>query len=288
MATALRSMTGYGRGVASQGELQAEVEMRSVNGRHFGLKCRLPGDLMRLEPKVEALVRRSVARGRVEVHAAVSRGKLRRRPRIDREVLGVYRKALKSLGGAPEAALLGLPGVVTLAEDAPAPRTVERLVTRAVREALDDLDGARRAEGARLLASLRRELALLRKLRARVAKRGPALVERQHRQLRKRAAALLGERMPDDDPALRRELALLADRGDVTEEIDRLGSHMAAVDERLKARGPAGRELDFLLQEIGREVNTLGAKSADAATAKDVVQLKAAVERLREQAANIE
>ncbi len=287
-ANTLRSMTGYGHGTSSQGELVAEVEMRAVNGRHLGVKCRLPGDMLRLEPQVEGMVRKAVARGRVDVHCSVKTGKPRRRPRIDRDVLGIYRKELTALGGEPSAALLQLPGVVTLAEDGPSPKTVERLLLKAARDAVTSLNAARAAEGARLMQVLRRELAALERLASRVAKRVPGLVARHHRQLRERVGKLLDERLASDDAILRRELAVLADRGDVTEELDRLHSHLAALDDRLAARGPAGRELDFLLQEVGREVNTLGAKSADAVTARDVVQLKSAVERLREQAANIE
>lgn len=288
MPATLQSMTGFGRGRATRGELSAEVELRSLNSRGLAFKCRLPGDLLGLEPKLEALVRKSVERGRVDLLARLHTGRPRRRPRIDEDVLGVYRRALQRLGGGDAAGLLQLPGVVTVSEHEPSPRSLERLVVAASKEALAALVDARRAEGKRLAAALRRELAVIARHRAAIVRRAPGLVRDHERSLRQRLDELLGERLPADDPVLRREVAVLADRGDVTEELDRLQSHLDAVADALAARGPVGRRLDFLLQEVGREVNTIGSKCGDAKVSLDVVALKGAVEKLREQAANIE
>ena len=304
----LHSMTGYGRGAAERGDVAVEVELRSVNSRHLAIKCRLSNELVRLEPKVEALVKKRLARGHVDVFARLRLARSRRTPQIDEGALKVYRDALQRLGAArgggragrrsvggvgddaaAGAALLSLPGVVTLAEQELPATVVERLVMSALRDGLDALQTARAAEGARLAGAFRRELRTLEKHRKAIAKRGPQLVRQHHELLGKRLGSLLDERGLDpDDPVLRREVAVLADRGDVTEELDRLASHIAAVGDALAAPDPVGRQLDFLLQEVGREVNTIGSKLNDVTVTGHVVALKSAVEKLREQAANIE
>jgi uncharacterized protein (TIGR00255 family) len=148
-------------------------------------------------------------------------------------------------------------------------------------------------EGGRLASALRRELAALRRRAAAARRLAPAAVQAHHEALRERLGKLLarhgGEAAPRaDDPALLREVALLADRHDVTEELDRLDSHLAALAEALDAAALVGRQLDFLLQEVGREVNTVGSKASDARITARIVQAKTAVERIREQAANVE
>jgi len=281
-------MTGYGRARASHGALTAEVEVRSVNGRHLGVRARLPGEWVRVEAKVEAAVRKRVDRGTVDVFVRLEHEGARPRPRVDRELLAVYAEALDELGGGDRAHLLRLPGVIQLEEPAPSARSGERAILAALGEALDALLTASEAEGRRLARVLERELRTLeRHLRAAV-RLGPSSVARQHAGLRKRAADLLGgERLDADDPALCRELALLAQKADVTEELDRLSSHLDALRETAGGEGGVGRALEFLLQELGREANTVGSKANDVRLTERVVAMKGCVERLREQAANV-
>ncbi len=281
-------MTGFGRARRRRGELSAEAEARSVNGRFLQVRCRLPADLLRLEPRVEALVKRRVARGSVDVLVRVRARRSAPLPRVNRRVLSVYRRALSGAAGG-DAQLLALPGVIDLSAAEPSEGAMESLVMGAAQDAVARLDRSRAAEGGRLRTALRREVAALQRHLAAVARLAPAAVKLHPAALRRRLAALLdGSPVPADDPALRRELALLADRNDVTEELDRLRSHVAALAGALQARDPVGREIDFLLQEIGREVNTIGAKANDAAITGRVVRAKSVVEKLREQAANIE
>lgn len=281
-------MTGYGRARVSHGALTAEVEVRSVNGRHLGVRTRLPGEWVRVESKVEGAVRKRVDRGTVDVFVKLSRDAARPSPRVDRELLAVYAEALDELGGGDRAGLLRLPGVIQLEEPPLSERSGERAILGAVGEAVDGLLSASAAEGKRLGKVITRELnALQRHLRA-AARLAPASVARQHAALRKRVAELLdGTRLDDDDPALARELALLAQKADVTEELDRLASHITALREACEAEGSVGRTLEFLLQEVGREVNTVGSKSNDVRLTERVVAMKGCVERLREQAANV-
>jgi uncharacterized protein YicC (UPF0701 family) len=311
----LMSMTGYGRALCRAGGLSAQAEARSVNGRYLQVRLRLPGDLARLEPRVEALVKQSLARGTVDVSVRIEADRQRGLPRIDTQVLARYRKALSTLGGGEPALLLSLPGVIGWDEDAPREAALDKLAITAATQAIARLTTARAAEGKRLAVALRRELVSLRKLIAAVRRRLPASVALQQANLRRRVEVLLasangvgrssdagssnsnsngsgasrgGSLLSPTDPSLQRELALLADRSDISEELDRLDSHFTALDALLGRAQPAGRELDFLLQEVSREVNTLGAKAGDAQIVSHVIQAKTAVERLREQAANIE
>lgn len=282
-------MTGYGRSSSARGALTAEAEARSVNGRYLQVRCRLPSDLARLEPKVDALVRKVVVRGTVDVHVRVRSDKQKSLPRVNTRVLSVYSDALKKLGGTNGAALLSLPGVISSTESEPSESTVDRVVMDAARGAVKKLAGARAAEGKRLRVVIRRELSALSRHLAAVRRLAPASVKQSHAAMRKRLSTLLsGSAVSAQDPALLRELALLADKRDITEEIDRLGSHLDAMSHALQDKGAVGRQLDFLLQEIGREVNTIGSKANDVRITERVLRCKSGVERLREQAANIE
>ena len=287
----IRSMTGYGRSERQAKDVGVEAEIRSVNGRHLSVRCRLPSEWMRFEPRVEKLVRANVGRGAVEVSVRIQFGAQARLPRIDESVLSVYRQAFDRLGGGDASSLLRLPGVVSMGESRISPRAVERVLTGAVREAVEGLVEARTSEGERLTGVLRRELTALGRHVAVIERRLPQALKRHQGALKRRLATLLegsSAGFADKDPTLMRELAVLADRSDVTEELDRVASHLQAFDRALSNGGTIGRELDFLLQELGREVNTLGAKSIDATVSERVVRLKGCIERLREQVANIE
>ena len=286
----LRSMTGYGRAERRTASLAVTVEVRSVNARHLAPRVRLPGEWLRLEPKVEAEVRRRLRRGAVDVFVRIDLLAGARIPRIDRAALEVYRRALAELGdGAGGAELLRLPGVVTLAEPEISERALERAVLAALKDALEAVDASRGAEGARLRRVLDRELNELGRHLAALRRAAPKLAKNAQATIRERLNDLLdGRRLAADDPILLREVALLADRVDVSEELDRLGSHREALARGLDSEEPVGRELDFLLQEVGREVNTVGSKCSDVSLTARVVAMKSCVERLREQAANLE
>lgn len=284
----LRSMTGFGRASREAAGLAVAVEVRAVNGRHLSLRCRVPGEHADLEPRLEAAVRKVVRRGAVDLTLRLDGGAGRPVPRIDRRALDVYRGALTELGLEGGTELLRLPGVVTMEEPGHPPKRVERLARAALDEALEALDAARLAEGQRLSRALSRELKALTRHVAAVRRRAPRVVAERGAALRQRLERLLdGQPLEADDPLLLREVAVLADRHDITEELDRLDSHVEALGAALEGDGLAGKQLEFLLQEVGREVNTVGSKSADVGLTERVVAMKGCVERLREQAANI-
>lgn len=281
-------MTGFGRAVGGRRDVTVEVEVRSVNGRHLHLRSRLQPEWAFLEPRVESLVRARIERGTVDVVVKVAHARSSSRPRIDDALLAVYAEALEALGGGDRAHLLRLPGVVTLEEQQVDRAAAERAVASVLGEALSAHHASCAAEGGRLAKAMSRELLSVARLVKSVARRAPAAVKVQAASLRKRLSHLLdGRSLPADDPSLLREVALLADKTDVTEELDRLASHLDAVRETLASEGAVGRQLDFLLQEVGREVNTVGSKCSDVTITRAVVSMKACVERLREQAANV-
>ncbi len=290
------SMTGCGEGVATDGPNSCRVEVRTVNNRFFKLSLRAREGLSALEPQIEAAIRRQVRRGTVQMTLDIAGPLAPGLRRLDSRQLGVYLDDLETLCAKrdiPEPrsidALLGLPGICL--EAAAAADTTERiwpLLARALQEALGKLAAMRRAEGDALAADMRAICAAIRSLAAGIRDRVPAAVEEHRSRLQERVRRLLetqGATLAAAD--LAREMAVLADRSDVAEELVRLESHIDQFD-RLLGEDAPGRSLDFLSQELAREANTIASKSADVAIAHAVVEMKTQIERLREQVQNIE
>lgn len=286
----MRSMTGYGRGAVERGELRATVDVRSVNHRFLDLKLRAGQLPAPVEEAVAARVRAAVERGAVSVSvhfAGAASGGMR----IDGEAAARAHRLLGELAArlgvpGPDLALvLAQPGVV-VAED-----TVDERVGAVVLEALDaalvQLDAMRVTEGAALAAELRLRIDELVATRAQIALLAGEVPSHVARRLAERV-----KRLADDaalDPGrLAQEVALLADRADVTEELVRLVSHLDQARALLVATGAVGRRLDFLVQEIGRELNTIGAKATTVEITTAIVSGKAALEKIREQVQNVE
>lgn len=291
----LRSMTGFGA-AADEGRsgTPLRVEVRSVNHRHLALKTRLPEALFALESELEGRVRARCERGAVTVHVVAERGGAGGGARIDHALARRYRDELaglaSELGLAPTLsldALVGLPGVLGPA-DGEAGDELARAALGLLDQALERMLAMRTREGAALEADLRKHARALAQLAARIEKRMPRVVRANHASLAKRLQALLGGKLPVARDELAREIALLADKLDVSEELARLASHLAQLDALLAKGGRIGRQLDFLVQEILREVNTIGSKCSDATVAHWVVEAKTHVERLREQVQNVE
>jgi len=295
-------MTGYGQARVGLGGRMATVTLRSVNHRHLDVRCRLPAGLAGVESRLRARVRASLGRGKVDVlvyvHGSQAEGG-GAAATIDTKAAVAYWDQLVALAGVlgdgaprPDLGLLvGLPGVVR-SDDGPSdPDLVWKDLQPAVDEALERLRSSRRAEGATLVADLQDRVAQLRVLHQAAVERTPEALQDQQQRLRRRAEALLadvGVRL--DEGRLAHELVILADRSDVEEELTRLAHHLSTLSTLLAGDGrvPVGRKLDFVLQEAMREANTLGSKSSDSALADVVVEIKAELERVREQVQNIE
>ena len=289
----LRSMTGFGAAAGEAAGRALRVEVRAVNHRHLQVKTRVASEVQSLEPEIEALVRKRLRRGMVHLNIQVERASTGIEDAIDVEAAERYREVLAELslrfggGGAiPVETVLALPGVVS--SSAETEIRDSKSVLKLVGAALDELERMREAEGAALAADLHKNAKAIAKLVARIEKRCPKVVREHHAALAKRAGELLGDSNAIDPRDLARELALLADKLDVSEELSRLESHLEQLDKFLEAGGDIGRKLDFLVQEIFREANTIGSKCSDAPTAHMVVDVKTHIERLREQVQNVE
>jgi uncharacterized protein (TIGR00255 family) len=272
------------------------VEIKSLNNRYLVIKSRLPEGLARFEPRIQEVLRKGIRRGSVDLSIRTRRTGQSQPNRINREVLDGYIEAVKRirkkerLGGevVPEH-LLGLPGVVVLEEDQEVTEKQFALVDEAVRAALELLKKMRASEGKRLIRGMVRRRKLLGRVVQGVEKKaGRSSRDRQARLKARLDEILDGDKFSADDPALQREIAVLADRSDITEELDRLRSHLAQFDRVIASDDEIGRQLDFLIQEMGREVNTIGSKAGSAAISHDVVKMKAELEKIREQVQNIE
>jgi len=300
----MRSMTGFGVGEAplagsaeSSGAPPAgkvAVEIRSVNHRYLDVRVRAPSQLPELGNMVEAIARERLTRGRFDVTVRFE-GAALGSVSIDRERARSVFAALASLRDelAPGAdiplSILGTVPDLFVPSIEQQGEAVRAAVTSAFDAALKALDAMRTREGRSLADDIVRRLALVRKLAQSVGERGPQVVESYKRKLKDRADRLrLAVDVAVDTGRLEQELALFADRVDIAEELTRLESHTTHFESLLATSDAVGRRLDFLLQEMAREANTIGAKSQDVGIAHAVVELKAEIERMREQVQNVE
>jgi uncharacterized protein (TIGR00255 family) len=290
----IRSMTGFGAGHGVAAGEELDVEVRSVNHKFCEVKVRLPREYAALELEAATLVKERLARGGVDVSIRRVAGAGGLAPRVDAQLAEAYARAFAELQarldlatGATLADILSADGVVRLEErdvDLDAAREAVRAGLSAALEALVEM---RAREGAALARDLAGRLDTIEALAARVAALTPEAVDHHRARLEERVVEL-ARGIALDPARLAQEVALLADRSDVTEELIRLGSHVAQVRGLLASGEPAGRKLDFLVQEMHREVNTTGSKSQSAEIAGVVVALKAEIERMREQVQNVE
>jgi uncharacterized protein (TIGR00255 family) len=289
----MRSMTGYGAGEAALGGGQVTLEVRALNHRFVEVRVRLPAELGDFGSFLEQLVRERLDRGRIDVAVRLT-GPALPPPRFSREraraLYGALAELRDELAPGSELSLGTLAGFPELLLE-PASTDVDairRALVAALEKALEQLGTMRAAEGASLGRELTQRLDQARSLSRSIRERAGSLSELQRGRLRERLSRLLHGGAPLDPNRLENEVALMADRADITEELARLDSHFEQVGVLLSSPGPIGRKLDFLLQEIARELNTTGAKSQDAPVAQLVVETKVCVERMREQVQNVE
>jgi uncharacterized protein (TIGR00255 family) len=289
----MRSMTGYGAGVAPLGGGELHLELRALNHRFVDVRVRLPQEIADQASFLEQLVREKLERGRVDVSVRLCGTALPparfspERARALHAALSTLRDEVAPGTELPVAALASFSQLLLepVVADVEAVRVA---LSTALIKALGELRTMREAEGALLARELGSRLHAAQRLTASIRERSGGLVALQRSRLKERLDRLLAGSAPLDATRLEAEVALIADRSDVTEEMARLDSHFEQFSGLLAARGAVGRQLDFLLQEIARELNTTGAKSQDAPLAQLVVQTKVEVERMREQVQNVE
>jgi uncharacterized protein (TIGR00255 family) len=290
----MRSMTGFGLGEVPLGGGKLGVEIRGVNHRFLDVRVRVPRELGELTGFVEQVAREKLTRGRYEVAMRIE-GLAIGAPVLDVDRARTVYRALCALRDelAPGSEVpLGLLGSIPDLFVSSVDREIEHL-REATRKAFDAavaaLDGMRAKEGSALRDDLVRRLDRVRRLARDIERRSPDVLEAHRRRLKDRADRLRAASDIDVDGArLEQEIALFAERCDICEELTRLESHCAQFASLLASEEAVGRRLDFLLQEMAREANTVGAKSPDALIAHAVVEVKAEIERMREQVQNVE
>lgn len=293
---ALCSMTGYGRGMASSRGISAEAELNSVNRKQLEVRLNLPRPLVSLESRMVELIQQSVSRGQVTggVVVRISEGLRQRSLCVDRHLAAAYvselRKTARQLKLADDLSaslLLGLPEVVTYRGAEQDAEHVWPALRTALRGAVRQLVAMRQREGATLAADLRRRLRRLEGYLARIRHEAPSVVRKYRAALRARLGEA-GVAVEEKDAQLLKELAVFADKCDISEEITRLESHFKQAYGLFESAEPAGRTLDFLAQEMFREINTIGSKANEVRITNEVIRFKTELERIREQVQNIE
>jgi uncharacterized protein (TIGR00255 family) len=297
MLGTMKSMTGYGRGGCAQDGFKITVELSAVNRRQSEISLNLPRELELLEAPIRDAINGKIARGRVmariSVHAGA--GKLSARMHINLPLARAYAaelnrlaKQLKLAGEVTLDQLIRAPGVLQTDEELVEAEKIWPIVEKALKAALAALVKMREREGAHLAQDLAARIALMRRAVGKIQKQAPLTAENYRQQLIERIRGAGLESLAPDDERLLKEIVLFADRSDISEELTRLQSHFQQFEDCQKSKEPVGRTLDFLAQEMNREVNTIGSKANDAVISREVVTLKAELEKFREQAQNVE
>ena len=289
----MRSMTGYGKCQLQENTWEVTVELRAVNHRYLDVAMRLPRNLLFLEDGVRKGLAKLV-RGHVDVYLTVRQTEgASRVVDADTALAASYVAAAKAIADTTGAAndltvtqLMKLEGVTTLTESAMDEEAVAALCAKALEGAVAQLDDMRRREGENLRADLAEHLGNVASLREKVIAYAPKVVEEYRARLTDRLAKLPIE--PVDPARLAQEVALMADKCAIDEELSRLDSHITQLRRYLDMPGETGKKMDFLIQEMNRETNTIGSKCSDASIAQCVVDMKSEIEKLREQIQNIE
>jgi uncharacterized protein (TIGR00255 family) len=289
----ISSMTGFGAADGLVGDARATVEIRTVNHRFFSPNLKLPAAFGRWEGEIRELLRQKIARGHVTLTARIDRDSTA--PVIDETRLAHYLTALKALqkkhklaGELDLSTLLRLPDVISAPSDELEPPEGEALV-KLVAKAVDNLTAMRKSEGAQLSRFLLERVDIIESRLARTEKRAPVRLKEQHDRVKRTVSELIGGAGADPQ-RIAQEIAILADKLDIAEELDRFRSHLSAFRDttKSKASDPVGKRLGFILQEMLREANTIGSKANDAPILEDVIAIKEELERIREQVENLE
>jgi uncharacterized protein (TIGR00255 family) len=279
-------MTGFGLGTTTLGKGRVVVEIRTLNGKYLDVRVRMPREIGELSSMVEGEVRRRLSRGRCDVGVRAE-GAAFSPPALDKERAAEAYRSLVELrdhlapgAEVPFSMLSTVPDLFTPGHTQDLAKT-ESALKAALSTAIDELELMREKEGAGIATDLTHRIDAARELVVEVSRRAPAVLQAQTERFRERCSVV--------EPArLDQEIALLKERSDISEELTRLQIHCRHFADLVAKPEPQGRRLDFLLQEMAREINTIGAKSQDSAIAHSVVELKSEIEKMREQVQNVE
>ena len=288
-------MTGFGRGEASGNGYQFSIELKSVNHRFLEIIVRSPRNFTGFEERIRKTLQERFQRGRIEVYVNVVETEGRKRlAKVDKDLALSYDKTLKDLALALHTAyetdiyrLVTLPEVLSVVEPEIELDTLWRACAESLLKASDGFGQMRRNEGAKLTIDLLQRLDLITACLQTISERAPYVVTDYQGRLHERLQTLLGE-VELDATRLANEVVYFADRASITEELVRFDSHLAQSREALHSSEPVGRKLDFLVQEMNREINTIGSKANDLRIGQQVVSVKSELEKVREQIQNLE
>ena len=292
----MRSMTGYGRGEGDNGALNIVIEVKAVNHRYSEITIKQPRQFLALEDKMKKVISSYIERGKVDVFVRTKELAEANKPvQVDKQRALAYHEAMQELTALiPGAAykpdpyrLLTLPEVICQSDDEPDVKEIWPLVEQVLRQAMENHVAMREQEGAHIGDNLREKVAGMQKLTAQVAERSPLVLADYKEKLEARIAELLNNAAVEPE-RLAQEVAFFAEKSCIDEELVRLQSHFEQFYKIADQNGSIGRNLDFLIQEMNRETNTIGSKANDLETGRLVVEMKSELEKLREQVQNIE
>ena len=287
-------MTGYGHGEASNKSVSIIVELRSVNARFRDIHVRLPRYYLSLEARIKSKLQDKLHRARIEVHVrreATDGGQqVSANPQVAEQYLQatqeIAKRLLRDPIEIPLTFILQQPGVLTSSEPEPDVISEWDIVATALDSAIADLLEMRYIEGLNTHKEMASVLSELQRTRVETVELADSVNAKIHKKLEMRLMKLLGDHL--DANRLAQEGAILADKSDISEELLRIQSHCDQLTQAFGAKGPVGRKIDFILQELNREINTIGSKASESAITNQVISMKSLLEKLREQAANIE
>ena len=291
----VKSMTGYGRARETRGRRDITVELRGVNNRYLDCSVKLPRTYLFAEDAIKAVVQGAVARGKVDVFVTVdAAGADETVVAVNDALAAEYLEAIRSIGGrfgleesVTALSLARFPDVLTVTKAEEDLESVSADICAVLEQAVENYNAMRAREGQRLAEDIRGRLETIAALTARVEERSPQTVAEYREKLLSRMREVL-ESTTIDEGRILTEAAIFADKVAVDEETVRLRSHLSQLEDMLRAEEPVGRKLDFLIQEVNRECNTIGSKASDLSITRWVVDMKAEVEKIREQVQNIE
>lgn len=290
----MHSMTGFGRGMATGPLGRITVELATLNSRYLELSVRLPKPLIALEPIIRQSVAEALQRGKVNVSVGLDSKQTADRVKLDTAVAKAYmaqlrqlRKELKIDAEPTLNDLLQIPDILAAREVEPGDEATERQLADALAKALVQLAKMREKEGQVMAADMKKRLLLMQKAVEIIEKRAKQSVQDRLTKLRERVQELLATPMEKPE-RLDQELAIMADKGDITEECVRFRSHLGQFRDALNVKEPVGKRLNFILQELNREANTMGSKAVDISLTQQVILIKEELEKIREMVQNVE
>jgi uncharacterized protein (TIGR00255 family) len=291
----LNSMTGFGRGEAEVSGLKATVEIRSVNHRFSEVMVRMVRSYFSLEDRIKEQVQKVVVRGHLDIYVNLEDQREKKRiVKLDKDLLVAYYNCLKEMAETLHIEfqtdlnqIARYPDILVVEESEEDLEAVWSAVQKALTEALGQMIRMRRNEGARLGSDFSQRKEKIAKILVEIKERVPRLGEELRSRLKSRMQVLLGD-VEVDETRLLSEVVLYVERSSVTEEVVRLSSHLEQLSEILHSDGPVGRKIEFLIQEMNREINTIGSKAADLVISPLVIEVKSELEKMREQAQNLE